>query len=262
MTVRIGIAGAAGRMGRALIAAIREREDCSLSALSLHRQEDAARLADLGASLPAPAPDAHALFAASDVVIDFTRPDAGIDHAAIAADTNTPLIVGTTGFTESEEHVLAVAGKRTALFRAANFSLGIALLGHLVRRAAHVLDEDFDIEIHEMHHRRKVDAPSGTALALGDAAARGRGQTDRSRFAAGDRSGQRLPGDIGFSVLRGGDVVGEHEVVFAGAGERLILGHRADDRMIFARGAVRAALWIIGREPGLYGMDDLLGLKE
>ncbi|GAB4123721.1 MAG: 4-hydroxy-tetrahydrodipicolinate reductase [Rhodothalassiaceae bacterium] len=261
MAIRMGIAGAAGRMGRALIAASAERSDLRLSALLV-------RDAGQGANLALPANADHApdivsaperLFALSDIVIDFTSPAASVLHAGLAAERGMPLVLGTTGFDAKGERAIRAAAKKTALLRAANFATGIALLVHLVRKAAATLDMGYDIEILEMHHAMKRDAPSGTALALGDAAAEGRGRA--ASFAASDRSGIRKTGEIGFAVLRGGDVIGDHEVIFAGAGERLSLAHRATDRLVFARGALRAAAWLYGRPAGLYGLDDMLGLR-
>jgi 4-hydroxy-tetrahydrodipicolinate reductase len=207
--------------------------------------------------------DAAALIEASDVVIEFSAPEATAAHVALAAEHGTAHVIGTTGLGDSEEQAIRDAARRIAIMRAANMSLGVNLLLGLTQQVARALGpEAFDIEILEMHHRHKVDAPSGTALALGHAAARGRGvdleaTADRGRDGL---TGARKPGAIGFAALRGGDVVGDHVVIFAGAGERIELAHRATDRRIYAHGALTAARWLRGRPPGLYGMADVLGL--
>lgn len=263
--IGIGITGASGRMGRALIAAVLAEPRARLSGACVRPGSVAAGAPVLdeagnttGVALT---DDAPALFAACDVVIDFTAPDATAIFAALAAESGTPLVVGATGLAAAEQAALEQASEQAPILQAANFSLGIHLLGRLVREAASRLDETFDIEILEMHHRYKRDAPSGTALALGHAAARGRGLPEEDVDAAAaspDRSGPRPRSGIGFSVLRGGDVAGEHTVVFAGEQERLELTHRAGSRAIFARGAVAAALWLAGRAPGRYSLDDML----
>jgi 4-hydroxy-tetrahydrodipicolinate reductase len=185
-----------------------------------------------------------------------------VKHARIAAEKGVAYIAGTTGMAECDEDVLREAAERIPVVYAANYSVGVTLLADLVRRTAARLGPEFDIEIVEMHHRHKVDAPSGTALALGRAAAKGRGvMLDEVAVRGRDGvSGAREKGTIGFAALRGGDVPGDHTVIFAGDGERLELSHRASGRDIFARGALRAALWAIGKEPGLYNMRDVLGL--
>jgi 4-hydroxy-tetrahydrodipicolinate reductase len=203
-----------------------------------------------------------AVFAASEAVIDFTSPTATASHAALAVAHRCGLVIGTTGLPPAVETALAEAGRDVPIVAAPNMSLGVNLLLGLVQRVARTLDPSFDIEILEMHHRNKVDAPSGTALALGRAAAAGRAvalDEVAVRVRDGD-TGARRSGEIGFAVLRGGDVVGDHVVMFAGDGERIELAHRASNRDIFARGAVTAALWTLGRPAGLYGMADVLGL--
>jgi len=207
--------------------------------------------------------DANALFAAADAVIDFTRPELLAHHAELAARHSTALIVGTTGFEPSARTALDQAATKVPVVLAANMSVGVTLLGQLVRQLAAKLDPaTFDIEIVEMHHRHKIDAPSGTALALAEAAAQGREVTlsDVARKTRDGQIGPRPAGEIGISTLRGGDVVGDHTVIFASEGERIELTHKASSRQIFARGAVRAALWAAGRKPGLYSMLDVLGL--
>jgi 4-hydroxy-tetrahydrodipicolinate reductase len=207
--------------------------------------------------------DADALFAASDVVIDFTRTDLLAHHAALAIRHSIALIVGTTGFDASARTLLEETARQIPVVQAANMSVGVTLLAQLVRQVAAKLDDaTFDIEIVEMHHRHKIDAPSGTALALAQAAAEGRAVTldEVVRKSRDGQIGPRPQGEIGISTLRGGDVVGDHTVIFAADGERIELTHKASSRQIFARGAVRAALWAAGRKPGLYSMLDVLGL--
>ena len=199
-----------------------------------------------------------ALAAASDVLVDFTSPDALAGHLAAAVDAGTPIVIGTTGLTPGHHQAIDAAASAIPIVQTANTSLGINLLRALVEEAARRLGPDWDIEILEMHHRHKGDAPSGTALALGEAAARGRGtplQAERGRDGTGLK---RQPGSVGFASLRGGTVAGEHDVVFAGPDERLVLSHRADSRMIFARGALAAARFLVGKPAGLYSMRDVI----
>jgi 4-hydroxy-tetrahydrodipicolinate reductase len=267
-TTRIGVVGAAGRMGRMLLRAVAETEGCKLigateaaSAPDLGRDlGELAGLAPMGVALTA---NPMALFAAAEVVIDFTTPAATVKHAEWAAQGHVALVAGTTGLDSAQEAALAAAARHVPLVYAPNMSLGVNLLMALVEEAAKRLPpEMFDIEIVEMHHRAKSDAPSGTALALGRAAAKGRGVELQSVAVRGrdGQTGSRKPGTIGLAALRGGDVAGDHTVIYAGEGERIELIHRASDRAIFARGAVRAALWTRGRAPGLYSMRDVLGL--
>lgn len=194
-----------------------------------------------------------------DVIVDFSAPDAlasSLDRAMRAA---VPILIGTTGLDDLADRRIAEASRSVAVLRASNTSLGVALLGELVERAAKVLGNDWDVEVLEMHHRLKRDAPSGTALTLGEAAARGRGVAMQKEIARDGRRLDRGEGAIGFASLRGGTVVGDHDVIFAGREERLILSHRAENRMVFARGALAAARFIAGREPGLYSMRDVVG---
>jgi len=203
--------------------------------------------------------------AAADVVIDFTTPAASADLAPLAAARGVALVIGATGWSEPDLRHVAEAAQRIPIVRAGNYSLGLNMLMGLVARAARALPaEAYDIEIFEAHHRHKVDAPSGTALMLGEAAARGRGVglANSSRRARDGITGERPVGEIGFSVLRGGGIVGEHSVTFAAEDEILTLSHSARDRSLFARGAVAAARWVAGRPPGQYDMQDVLGLKE
>jgi len=265
--MKIGIVGCAGRMGRTLIAEVLATPGLTLAAGTEPPGSDAVGR-DLGGLVGAAAlgvevtDDAEALFRASDTVIDFTQPAATAAHAALAATTGVALVAGTTGLEQAHRDALGRAAEKAVVVHAANMSVGVNLLLGLTEQVAAVLGDDYDIEIVEMHHRRKVDAPSGTALALGRSAAAGRG-VDLDAVARRVRdgiTGERRPGDIGFAVLRGGDVAGDHSVVFAGPGERVELTHKAGDRAIFARGAVRAARWTEGRAAGLYSMLDVLGL--
>ena len=268
MTIRIGVIGCGGRMGRLLLRTILENEACRLSGgveqpRSAVIGQDLGRLAGLEASGALASGDARLLFEESDAVIEFTSPEATVHHAGLAAAARRAHVIGTTGLGPAQRSAIGRAAERAPIVLAANMSLGVTLLSALVEQVARALDADWDIEIVEMHHRMKVDAPSGTALALGEAAARGRG-TGLPEIATEARhgiTGPRKAGQIGFASLRGGDVVGEHKIVFAGMGERLELAHLATDRGIFARGAVKAALWAAGRQPGLYGIGDVLGLK-
>ena len=269
MTIKAGICGCAGRMGRMLTHAVHVRGGIEVAAGSVRPGSrdvgrDVGALAGPGSGGGVVVDNAGALFAASDVVIDFTTPQSTLANAALAAESGKGLVVGTTGLSSEERAVLGEAARTAPIVFAANMSLGINLLLGITRRVAAALDDDFDIEIVEMHHRHKVDAPSGTALALAEAAARGRGVVldDAAVRGRDGVTGPRRRGTIGLAALRGGDVVGEHQVVFAAAGERIEIGHRASDRGLFARGAVTAALWIGSRAPGLYGMNDVLGLND
>lgn len=266
----IAIVGAGGRMGRALVRAAGELPDAvrisgavaSTTSPSLGR--DAGELAGVG-SLDVPVTDdLAAALARADVVIDFSQPHATRSNLAVCRAARKPLLIGTTGYAPDLNAAFDEAAKDIPLLVAPNTSVGVTLLIELTRLAAKALPPGFDIEIQEAHHRMKKDAPSGTALALGRAAAIGRGLDENVVAAAAEaanRNGERREGDIGFAVVRGGDIVGDHTVLFAGAGEQVTLGHRATDRSIFARGAVRAALWLAPRAPGRYFMRDFIGLK-
>jgi 4-hydroxy-tetrahydrodipicolinate reductase len=227
----IALFGASGRMGRAIMEAAGEREDVRIG----HRH--------------------------TDVFVDFSAPEALEDHLGRALSAQRPIVIGTTGLDAGHHRLIEEASARIAVLQSSNTSLGVNLLAHLVREAAGRLGEDWDIEIVEMHHRHKVDAPSGTALLLGAAAAEGRGanldETSRGRDGIG---AARKAGDIGFASLRGGSVAGDHQVIFAAEGERIELGHRAESRAIFARGAIEAALWLKDKPAGRYSMTDVLGL--
>lgn len=265
--IRVGISGCGGRMGRMLIAEVEGTDGCRIGGGidakgSAAIGQDLGALAGLGPLGVTAGDDIAALLAACDVVIDFSVPAASTANAAAAARARKPLVVGTTGLEARDEAALKEAARAAPIVWAANMSLGVNLVIGLVRQVAATLGDDYDIEILEMHHRTKVDAPSGTALALGRAAAEAR-QVDFAANALRERdgiTGVRPKGAIGFASLRGGDVVGEHVVIFAAEGERIELTHRAGSRKIFARGAVRAARWAVGKPPGLYGMQDVLGL--
>ncbi|TGD96302.1 4-hydroxy-tetrahydrodipicolinate reductase [Methylobacterium nonmethylotrophicum] len=265
--MRLVVVGASGRMGRMLIQAVAGAEGCALSA-AIEREgapalgEDAGVLAGLPPLGVPVTDDPLPAFAEADGVLDFTAPAATVFYAELAAQARIVHVVGTTGLSPDDMAKLKAAAFHARIVQSGNMSLGVNLLAGLVRKVAATLGDEYDIEILEMHHRHKVDAPSGTALLLGEAAAEGRGVALSQRKVAvrDGHTGAREPGTIGFATLRGGSVVGEHSVIFAGAGERLELTHLASDRGLFAAGAIRAALWARDREPGLYGMDDVLGL--
>ncbi len=267
--MRLVIAGAGGRMGRTLVKAIADNKGFALAgALEDARSpligRDAGVLAELPENGVKLTSDAGALLEKADGIIDFTAPAATIAFAALAAKLGKVHIIGTTGLSAADEAKIKDAAKSAVIVKSGNMSLGVNLLAALTRRVAKTLDNAFDIEILEMHHNQKVDAPSGTALMLGRAAAEGRG-IDLEKHSARARDGHtgaRKAGDIGFAALRGGTVVGEHAVIFAGPAERLELVHKAEDRMIFARGALHAVLWARAQKPGLYSMMDVLGLKD
>lgn len=265
--MRIAVLGAAGRMGQALTRALHETPGCEIAG-GLETKGSPAVGRDIGEvagleALGVPVTDdPHALFAHVEGVLDFTLPKATTEFAALAAQARIVHVIGTTGFTQDDLAKLAAAARHATMVKAGNMSMGVNLLAALTARVAETLGPEFDIEILEMHHRHKRDAPSGTSLMLGDAAAKGRAVSlaEKSVRTRDGDTGPRRDGDIGFAALRGGDVVGEHRVIFAGPGERIELAHIASDRGIFARGAVRAALWARGRPPGLYSMADVLGL--
>lgn len=264
---RIIIVGAGGRMGRMLLRVASETPGAELAA-GLDRpgaadlDRDLGILAGVGGLGIRLTDDPAAAFAAGEVAIDFTQPAATAEHAAQAAEHGIAYVIGTTGLTPEQHATIEAAARRIPIVLAPNMSLGVTLLTSLVEEVARRLNERFDIEVLEMHHRQKVDAPSGTALALGQAAAAGRGQPLEELWvkARDGITGPRPSGSIGFATLRGGDVVGDHTVIFAGQGERIELTHRASSRELFAHGALRAALWAKGRPPGLYSMKDVLGL--
>jgi 4-hydroxy-tetrahydrodipicolinate reductase len=266
--MRLVVMGAAGRMGRMLVRTIGAMPGVVVAA-ALERPGSDALGQDAGAVAgvqPLGVPisdDPLQAVVDADGILDFTAPAASVELAALAAQARIVHVVGTTGLSDADLKKIDAAARHAVIVRSGNMSLGVNLLGALVERAAAALGPDWDIEILEMHHKMKVDAPSGTALLLGEAAARGR------KIALGEHSvrsrdghtGARREGDIGFAALRGGSVVGDHSVIFAGMSERLEFTHRAEDRAIFARGAVRAALWGRGKKPGHYSMADVLGLN-
>lgn len=267
--MRLVVVGAAGRMGRMLVKTIHETPGATVCGAienegSVALGQDAGLLAGIGEIGVRISDDPLPLFAQAEGVLDFTIPAATRAFAGLAAQARIVHVVGTTGLSEDDIAALEAAGRHAVVVRSGNMSMGVNLLAAMVQRVAQALGEEFDVEIVEMHHKHKVDAPSGTALLLGEAAARGRGidLATRSARARDGITGARHSGDIGFASLRGGTVVGEHSVIFAGAGERIEISHRAEDRAIFARGALRAALWGKGRKPGLYSMMDVLGLGE
>ncbi len=265
---RIAVLGCSGRMGQMLIRETGAAEGCRIGAATELPGDaavgrDAGTVAGLDPLGIAVVDDAAAAAAASDVLVDFTVPAAAAGHAAAAAEAGTALVIGTTGLEAVQTAALEAAAATVPVVYAPNMSLGVNLLFAVTEQVARALGEDWDIEIVEMHHKHKADAPSGTALGFGRAAARGRGVdldavADRGRDGV---TGARRQGDIGFAVLRGGDVAGEHSVVFATDSERVEITHKAGSRAIFARGAVRAARWATGRAPGLYDMADVLGLR-
>ena len=264
---RIGVIGCAGRMGRMLIADIVASEGCELAGGaakpgSAAVGQDLGEFAGVGRVGIAATADARQVLRDSDVAIDFTTPDATASHAPLAAELGRPIVIGTTGLSGEQEAAIRRAAERVPIVWAANTSLGINLLLGLVEQVAARLGPEWDIEIVEMHHRGKVDAPSGTALALGRTAAAARGAVfdEVAQRGRDGITGPRKAGAIGFAALRGGDNIGEHHVIFAGLGESLELTHRATNRAIYAKGAVRAARWLVTRPPGLYGMKEVLGL--
>ncbi len=266
-TPGIVITGASGRMGQMLVKAVMASDKCHLVG-ALERTGHAWVGQDIGTAMGGAemgvtvTDDALEVFAKAQAVIDFTAPAATVAFAGLAAQARAVHVIGTTGLTDDDLKAINAASRHAVIVRAGNMSLGVNLLTKLTQKVAEALDEDFDIEIIEAHHHHKVDAPSGTALMLGEAAAAGRGVNlkDVSDSGRDGITGARKRGDIGFSAIRGGDIVGEHDVMFAAAGERIVLRHMATDRNIFARGALKAALWGQDKNPGEYDMMDVLGL--
>ena len=265
--MRIAVLGAAGRMGQALTRALHATPGCEIAggletAGSPLIGRDLGEIAGLEPIGVPVTDDPHALLAHVEGVLDFTVPDATTELVALAAQARIVHVIGTTGFNADQLAKIDAAARHATIVKAGNMSMGVNLMAALTKRVAEILGPEFDIEILEMHHRHKRDAPSGTALMLGEAVAEGRAVAlaDKAVRTRDGETGPRAEGDIGFATLRGGDVVGEHSVIFAGPGERFELRHVATDRGIFARGAVRAALWGRGRPPGLYSMADVLGL--
>ncbi len=267
--MKLVVVGAGGRMGQALVREIVATDGAELSG-AVEREgdknigADAGELAGVGPLGVKISEDPLPLFAKSEGVIDFTAPAASVEFAGLAAQARIVHVIGTTGCSTEDEIKFAAAGRHATIVKSGNMSLGINLLAALVEQAAKALRADeFDIEVLEMHHKHKVDAPSGTALLLGEAAAKGR-SIDLDENAVKSRDGivgARQQGTIGFATLRGGSVIGEHSVLLAGEGETIVLTHRATDRALFAKGAIRAALWANGKKPGMYSMKDVLGLN-
>ncbi|MCB1409657.1 MAG: 4-hydroxy-tetrahydrodipicolinate reductase [Rhodobacter sp.] len=263
----IVVNGVSGRMGRMLVQVITASDKARLSAV-LERPGHPWIGRDLGEMLGGAASgvivqdDARQALAGANAVIDFTAPAATVALAPVAADLGVAHVIGTTGFSDTDLAAIAQVAKRGVIVRAGNMSLGVNLLVALTRKVAQALDADYDIEVIEAHHRHKVDAPSGTALMLGEAAAQGRGTSlaDAAVRGRDGITGPRERGSIGFSAIRGGDIIGEHDVLFAADGERIVLRHVASDRGVFARGALRAALWAQGKAAGEYDMAAVLGL--
>jgi 4-hydroxy-tetrahydrodipicolinate reductase len=264
---RIAIAGASGRMGRMLIEAVLAADDCLLAG-ALDRPGSAALGQDAGAALGRPAgvaisDDLRAALAGAEVLIDFTRPEGTLTHLQACRELGVQMVIGTTGFDEAGKAAIAAAAREIAIVMAPNMSVGVNVVLQLLRTAAAALAEGYDIEIVEAHHRHKVDAPSGTALAMGEAVAGALGR-DLPACAVYGRegvTGERDPSTIGFATVRGGDIVGDHTVMFCGTGERVEISHKASSRATFAQGSLRAARFLRGRTSGLYGMDAVLGLS-
>lgn len=261
------VLGCAGRMGRMLTDTVRASDKLKLSG-ALERPGHDWVGQDLGTARGEAAfgvtvtDDPLPVYAHSQVILDFTSPAATVATAALAAQARAVHVIGTTGMTDEDIAKLDAAARHAVIIRAGNMSLGVNLLVGLTRKVAAALGPEYDIEVIEAHHHHKVDAPSGTALMLGEAAAEGRGvELSKVRDSGRDGiTGARKTGDIGFHAIRGGDIVGEHEVLFAGAGERIKISHIATDRQLFARGALQAALWGLDQKPGHYSMNDVLGL--
>ncbi|MBF0110203.1 MAG: 4-hydroxy-tetrahydrodipicolinate reductase [Magnetococcales bacterium] len=269
----IAIAGAGGRMGRMLVQSVLEQSGCRLVAASETASatngsdvlgRDAGSVAGVGMAGVLIEPRAEHLFAPGRVVIDFTTPQATLCHVELARATRSSLVIGTTGLKEDGVALIAAAAQEIPIIFSPNFSIGVNLMIQVAAQVARTLGESFDIEIIEAHHRHKIDAPSGTALGLGRAIAKARGLVfDKAAvYAREGHTGVRGADTIGFATVRGGDIVGDHTVLFAGEGERFELTHKASSRMTFARGAVKAALWLAGKPPGLYSMGDVLGFHS
>jgi 4-hydroxy-tetrahydrodipicolinate reductase len=267
--MRIAIMGAAGRMGRTLARIVHETDGCELAG-GLEREgapelgADIGTLAGIGETGIKVESDPLELLTRIDGIIDFTTPQSSVELATFTAQARIVHVIGTTGLDGADEKKIVAASRHARIVKSGNMSLGVNLLAALVKKAAAALDDSFDIEVLEMHHRHKVDAPSGTALMLGQAAADGReiSLEERSVRSRDGQTGARSAGDIGFATMRGGNVVGEHSVIFAGPSERITLGHVSESRDLFASGAVKAAMWAFDKNPGLYAMSDVLGIAD
>ncbi|MFT7289456.1 MAG: 4-hydroxy-tetrahydrodipicolinate reductase [Halieaceae bacterium] len=262
MTLPVTIAGARGRMGSTLVDLVSASPTLSVAGATLGPQEVAPTQSAVAAELYTH--DLADALSGSQVFIDFTTPDTIAAHARACAAADVGWVLGTTGLDTAQQEAVQSAAQHIPICQAANFSTGVNLMLRLVELAAGAVDEDTDLEVMEAHHRHKVDAPSGTALAIGEAMARARGVTldEHAVMSRQGITGPRPEGAIGFATVRAGDIVGEHTALFASDGERLEITHRAGTREAFARGACRAALWLEGRAPGLYDMQDVLGLRE
>ena len=266
--LRIAVAGSGGRMGRTIIEACQQAENCQLT-VALERMDsslvgaDAGELAGVGKLGVAIVGDVNKVMDQFDVMIDFTSVDSTLDHIEVCRENNKKLVIGTTGFSSAQKQIIEQAGKEIAIVFAPNMSVGVNLCLKLLQMAASVLNEDYDIEVVEAHHRHKVDAPSGTALRMGEVVAEtlGRKLEDCAVYGREGMTGARDPNTIGFETIRAGDIVGDHTVMFAGIGERVEITHKASSRMTFAKGAVRAAKWLEDKNTGLFDMQDVLGLK-
>jgi 4-hydroxy-tetrahydrodipicolinate reductase len=262
MTMKIAIAGAGGRMGRVLTEVVHATPGCTVVG-GLEPKGSALVGTPMGKTGAVITDDPAALFKTIDGIIDFTVPAATLSLVEHSARAGLVHVIGTTGIDAAGEAKIHAAAKLARIVKSGNMSLGVNILASLVRKVAAALGDDFDIEVLEMHHKHKIDAPSGTALMLGQAAAAGRNLdlTKRSVRSRDGHTGTRPVGDIGFATLRGGSVVGDHTVMFAGPSERIELSHKAESRDLFAYGAVKAALWALGQKPGFYTMTDVLGLE-
>lgn len=265
---RIAIVGAGGRMGRNLIQAVIDAPDVSLAGAADRAESeviglDAGELIGAGRQGVPVVDDLARVAGDCDVVIDFTLPDATERNLAVCRSAGTALVIGTTGHSEAQKAAIAAAGEAIPIVFAPNYSAGVTLSFKLIEMAARALGEGFDVEVIEAHHRHKVDAPSGTAVRMGEvlASALGRNLDECAVYARQGHTGEREPKQIGFQTIRAGDIVGEHTVMFGGVGERIEITHKASSRMTFANGAVRAAGWVVGRAPGVYDMEDVLGLR-
>ena len=268
MTIKIAVTGAAGRMGKTLIEAIEQNPDAQLTAAIEWSESpaigaDAGELAGLGKNGVIIVGDINAVINNFDVLVDFMTPAASVANAKACSAAGKKMIIGTTGCTDEDKAMIAAAASQSAICMASNFSTGVNLCFKLAKEAAAILGDDYDVEIVEAHHRHKVDAPSGTALSLGEAVAEGHGRhfNDVAVLSREGQVGPRTDNEIGFATIRGGDVVGDHTVMYMADGERIEIGHQASSRMSFGRGAIRAAVWIADQDKGLFDMQDVLGFK-
>ena len=266
--IRVAIAGASGRMGRMLIEAVRASGDCVLAgALDIASSpaigSDATAFLGVASGVPITA-DVRAGLANADVLIDFTRPEGTLEHLAVCAQVGVKAVIGTTGFTAEQKEAIAAAAQKTAVVFAPNMSVGVNVTLKLLDMAARALSTGYDIEVIEAHHRHKVDAPSGTALKMGEviAQALGRDLKDCAVYAREGVTGERDPSTIGFATIRGGDIVGDHTVLFAGTGERIEISHKSSSRAGYAQGSLRAARFLAAHRSGLFDMFDVLGLND